>query len=55
MQRVVDCSRKRAYSTEWEAAQVADHQMSLNPGLVLRVYCCDGCGSFHLTHKPRRF
>lgn len=54
MLHLVDCSRKQAYATEWEAAQVAEHQMSLNPGLILRVYRCD-CGWYHLTHKPRRF
>lgn len=55
MLRLVDCSRKQAYTTEWEAAEVAEHQMNLKPGLALRVYLCDGCGRYHLTHKARRF
>ena len=55
MLQVADCSRKRSYSTEWEAEQAAEYQMSLNPGLVLRVYHCSSCGCYHLTHKPRRF
>ena len=38
MLRVVDCSRKQAYPTEREAEQVAEHQMSLNPELVLRAH-----------------
>jgi hypothetical protein len=55
MLSLADCSRKRRYPTEWEAEQVAEYQMSLNPGLILRVYYCAACGSYHLTHKPRRF
>lgn len=46
-----DCSGKRGYRTEQEANEVAAHQMSLNPGLALRVYCCD-CGMYHLTKTP---
>lgn len=55
MQHVPDCSRKRSYPSEALADEVARHQMSLNPGLVLRVYFCDRCWSYHLTHKHQRF
>lgn len=49
-----DCFRKRGYETEHEADEVAAHQMSLHPGLELRVYLCDTCRRYHLTSKPRR-
>ena len=55
MLQIDNCSRKRAYATAWEAQEVAEHQMSMNPGLVLRVYRCPNCGSYHLTSKPARF
>ena len=54
MQRFVDCSHKRAYRTEREATEVAEHQMQRNPGLVLRVYTCPSCGYYHLTSKLPR-
>ncbi len=50
-----DCSRKRQYRTETEAERVAEHQMSLNRGLDLRVYYCDTCQSYHLTSKPQLY
>lgn len=53
--RTIDCTRKRAYQSHHDAEEVARHQMDVNFGLVLRVYQCDRCGMFHLTHKPRRF
>jgi hypothetical protein len=49
--RVPDCSRKRAYLNEQEARDTAEHQMGLHPNLVLRVYFCDGCRTYHLTSK----
>jgi hypothetical protein len=52
---IVDCSHKRRYESEQEARAVAEHQMSLNPGRVLRVYRCDRCWKYHLTSKPRRY
>jgi hypothetical protein len=52
MRRFVDCSHKREYETEEEAEAVARHQMSLHPGLVLRVYYCENCWKFHLTSTP---
>jgi hypothetical protein len=55
MRNYVDCSQKRQYQTETEAERVAEHQMSQNPGLQLRVYCCDTCQSYHLTSKPQRY
>ena len=55
MHSFTDCSHKNQYRTETEAERVADHQMSLRPGLQLRVYRCDSCQSYHLTSKPRRY
>jgi hypothetical protein len=52
---MADCSRKRRYETEREAEEVAEHEMGLNPGLVLRVYYCAICRAYHLTSKPRRY
>lgn len=49
------CSTKRIYFSQAEAESVADHQMSVNYGLSLRVYYCDVCRAFHLTSKPRRY
>jgi hypothetical protein len=47
-----DCSRKRAYPSRERAEEVARHQMELNPSRHLRVYHCDACFNYHLTHKP---
>lgn len=55
MRRIPDCSHKQAYATEEEAQEVAEDQMSQTDGLSLRVYLCDGCSMYHLTHKPKRF
>lgn len=55
MWRIPDCSHKRAYETEEEAEQVAEHQMAQDENLSLRVYYCQRCSMYHLTHKPRRF
>ncbi len=55
MRYYADCSRKQQYRTKIEAEQVAEHQMSMNYGLVLRVYYCDTCHSYHLTSKPQQY
>ncbi len=55
MKRIPDCSHKRAYETEEEAQEVAGDQMEQAEGLLLRVYRCEGCEMYHLTHKPKRF
>lgn len=54
MSHYADCSQKRKYGTKAEAERVAEHQMSRNPGLLLRVYYCDTCQDYHLTSKPQR-
>jgi hypothetical protein len=43
---------KRAYGSEREARDVADHQMSLGAP-DLETYHCLDCGFFHLTSAPR--
>lgn len=52
---IPDCSHKKAYETEAEAKTVAEHQMAQDESLALRVYYCQRCSMYHLTHKPRRF
>lgn len=47
-----DCSRKRSYSSLARAEEVARHQMAVHRGRDLRVYHCDTCFNYHLTHKP---
>ena len=54
MNHLRNCYSKRAYHSELQAEGVAEHQMGLHPGLVLRVYHCDICGKYHLTSKPPR-
>lgn len=53
--RTPDCSHKQGYQTEEEAMEVAEDQMQRTEDLTLRVYLCQGCSMYHLTHKPKRF
>lgn len=48
--RVKMCLKKNTYHSEAEAESVAQHQM-FALGIYLRVYQCDYCGEYHLTHK----
>ncbi|MEO7634251.1 MAG: hypothetical protein ABIS38_01225 [Sphingomicrobium sp.] len=46
--RLSICNRKARYATEHEAGLAAAAAT-----IVLRPYCCDRCGQFHLTSRTK--
>ena len=46
--RLSICRKKAHYATEEEARQVAR-----DASIVLRIYCCDRCGHYHLTSRTK--
>ena len=52
--RLPRCRGKYSYPTEQDALQVRDKNLKRGTAPYLRVYSCDRCRYFHLTHKPIR-
>jgi hypothetical protein len=51
---VSNCQNKRRFDNEKQALDAADHQMLVNPNIVLSVYKCELCGGWHLTRRPSK-
>lgn len=47
------CARKNRYPTR-EVAETAALRCEAERGVPLRVYHCDACGGWHLTHREKR-
>jgi hypothetical protein len=51
---VSHCQKKRRFSSEKEAKEAADIQMTLVSNVELGVYKCELCGGWHLTSKHKK-
>lgn len=49
------CDEKTCYRSKPLAFAAVASRLRDNPTLYLRVYLCNACGLWHLTHKEDRF